>query len=171
MVHWQVQIQNDDSSISVLVFKEDFCCLLIHKTSASVCHQRYIHSIMSQDYCCWTCSSRSFSQCTGKWQLFIWISIRPSQDTKGWLTRNNQDTACHAAAWTVQETLDPRVNSQGVLSDVWALKYIRARMDKVVIRPCLHQDRFRTGSTGSWGSGFPFYHHSIKTYQAVHNVL
>lgn len=63
--------------------------------------------------------------------------------------RNNQDAACHAAAWAVQGTLDPRVNSQGVLSDVWALKCIRARMDKVVMRACLHQDRFQTGSMGS----------------------
>lgn len=126
--------------------------------------------MVSQDYCCWIChSSRSFSQCTGKWQLCIWISIHPSQDTEGWLIRNSQDSACHAAAWTVQESLDPRVSNQGMLSYVWALKCVRARVAKV--RPCLHQDRFQTGSTGGWGTGFPFCHHSIKTYQVIHSVL
>lgn len=83
MFHLQVHIQNYNSTISVLIFKEHFCTLLIHRTSASVYHQRYVHSLGTQDYCCWTChSSRSFSQCTGKWRLFIWISTPPSQDTK-----------------------------------------------------------------------------------------
>lgn len=168
MVHLWVHIQNDDSSISVLIFKEDFCYLLIHRTSASVCHQRYIHSIVSQDYLCWSCHS-SWSFFPTYWQMAVvhLNCIPPSQDTEGWLTRNSQHSACHAAAWTVQESLDPRVSSQGVLSGVWALKCVRAGMAKIVVRPCLHQDRFQTGSMGNWGTGFPFCYHSIKTYQAI----
>lgn len=64
-LHLQVQIQDDDSSIYILTRKEDFCCLLMYRTPASVCllvcHQRYIHFIVSQDYCHRTChSSKSF---------------------------------------------------------------------------------------------------------------